>query len=221
MPDSAPIPPALVPIPAEPAAAATLPFAAHELQRSWRQPQRFLEIVLAERARLVASIGSPVHRLALVIVLLVCSIVFALPFGAVLGLRKTGDVAMLFLGSVLICFPSLQVFSSYLGVKLSIAQNLATALVVPAAAALFCFGFFPIHWFLEATMAKDSALGAADIAIGLLSISLLLGLAHLNRCLFDGGALRELRSSRLLLLGWQALLLFITWRMASVLGIVR
>lgn len=198
-----------------------LPFTNYELRQSWRQPQRCLEIVLAERARLVASIGTRAHLATLTGLLLMCSIVFALPFGAVLGLQKTGDVALLFTGSVLICFPCLQVFSSYLGVKLTVAQNLTVALLVPSAAALFCFGFFPIHWFLEATMAKDSVLSAKDIAVGLLAISLLLGLAHLNRCLFFASALRELRSSVFLLFGWQALLLFITWRMAGVLGIVQ
>ncbi len=38
---------------------------------------------------------------------------------------------------MVICFPSLQVFSAYLGVKISITQNLALALIIPAAAALF------------------------------------------------------------------------------------
>ena len=61
---------------------------------------------------------------------------------------------------------------------------------------------------------------AKDIAIGLLTISLVLGLSHLNRCLFVDSALQEMRSSWLLLLGWQSLLLFITYRMAVVLGIL-
>jgi|SRR5712671_328738 len=206
---------------AAPATACLLPFTADELRAALHHPQRLLGIILAERARLVTSIRAEASLWHLVAVLLLCSIVGALPFGAVLDRGKTGHVALLFTGSVLICFPSLQVFSSYLGVRLSIAQNLALALLIPAAAALFCFGFFPIYWFLEATMpAERAVLSAKDIAIGLLTISLVLGLSHLNRCLFVDSALQEMRSSWLLLLGWQSLLLFITYRMAVVLGIL-
>jgi hypothetical protein len=197
------------------------PFSVDELRRSLRDPQRLLTVVLAERSRLVASLRAPEALPWLLLVLYLCGVLCTLPFSLVMDRTKVAHVAVLFSGSVLICFPALQVFGAYLGGKLTIAQNLALALVVPAAAALFCFGFFPIQWFLAATMPKEHAVvSARDLAIGLLTVSLALGLGHLNRCVLLGGALRELRSNWLLLLGWQALLVFITWRMAQALGIL-
>jgi hypothetical protein len=133
---------------------------------------------------------------------------------------RAGDIAVLFLGSTLLCFPSLQVFSSYLGVRAQPVQNLVLALLVPAAAALFCFGFFPIYWFLDFTMSPDSAVPPHAIAIGLLTVSLALGLGHLDRCLLVERAFGALRASWWLLAGWQLLLVFITYRMALALHIL-
>jgi hypothetical protein len=133
---------------------------------------------------------------------------------------RAGDIAVLFLGSTLLCFPSLQVFSSYLGVRAQPVQNLVLALLVPAAAALFCFGFFPIYWFLDFTMSPDSAVPPHAIAIGLLTVSLALGLGHLDRCLLVERAFGALRASWWLLAGWQLLLVFITYRMALALQIL-
>jgi hypothetical protein len=142
------------------------------------------------------------------------------PFAVVDGTSRAGHVAVLFLGSVLLCFPSLQVFGAYLGVKLSLAQHLSIALLIPAAAALFTFGFFPIHWFLGATMPPDSAWNGTRVRVVLLVCSLLLALSHCNRCLFVDPALKALRSNWPLWLGWQVLLVFITWRMAETLGLL-
>lgn len=196
------------------------PFTDVELRACLSRPQRTLDIVLAERARLVASVVSARAIVGLVALLLVCSTVFAVPFAAVDGTRRVGHVAALFLGSVLLCFPSLQVFGSYLGVRLSLAQNLAISLLIPAAAALFTFGFFPIYWFLDATLPAQNAFSGQTIRVVLLVFSLLLGLSHCNRCLFLDPALKALRSSWPLWIGWQTLVVFITWRMAITLGLI-
>lgn len=196
------------------------PFSRAELRACLAQPQRAFDVVLADRDRLVANVAAARELGALVALLLVCSVAFALPFGAVDGGRRAGHVALLFLGSVLLCFPSLHVFGSYLGVRLSLAQRLAIALMIPAAAALFAFGFFPIYWFLDATMPADSVFSGDGIRVVLLVCCLLLGLAHCNRCLFLHPALQALRASWPLWLGWQALLVFITWRMADTLGLL-
>src|SRR5262245_30794085 len=192
-------------------------FAADELRRSVARPHAVLDIVLAERARLAATVLGRANLAPLLGLLLGSSIVFTVPFALVRAPAEPGHVAALFLGSTLICFPSLQVFSSYLGGRLTVAQNLVFALMVPAAAALFSLGFFPIQWFLEASMAPGGAVGAHEIAIGLLAIALLLGISHLNRCLLADSAMHSLRSNWLLLLGWQSLLVFITYRMALAL----
>jgi len=194
------------------------PFALGELQACLYRPHRTLDIVLADRARLVASVRCGKELLALVAVLALCSITFAVPFAAVDGSRRLGHVAILFLGSVLLCFPSLQVFGSYLGIRLSLAQNFALSLVIPSAAALFTFGFFPIYWFLDATMPPDGALTGRTTRVVLLVCSMLLALSHCNRCLFLDPSLKAFRSSWPLWIGWQVLLLFITYRMADTLG---
>lgn len=215
--------PAQQPVPAAAAAAPVPPvlaFDAVELRRCMVRPHTILEIVLAERGRLVATVCKHSNLTVLVAVMVATSIAFTVPFALVRGPGKAGDIAVLFLGSTVLCVPSLQVFSSYLGVRATVGQNLALALLVPSAAALFSFGFFPIYWFLEMTMAEGSAVPAGAIAIGLLTVSLVLGLAHLNRCLLVDSALSGLRSSWVLLVGWQSLLVFITYRMAVALHIL-
>jgi hypothetical protein len=215
--------PAQQPVPAA-AAAATVPVASAfdllELRRTLARPHTILEIVLAERARLVATVRRGANLGVLVAVLVATSIAFTAPFAMVRNAVRAADIAILFLGSTLLCFPSLQVFSSYLGVRASLLQNLVLALLVPATAALFCFGFFPIYWFLDLTMSPESAVPAHAIAIMLLTVSLALGLGHLDRCMLLDRAFAALRSSWWLLAGWQLLLVFITYRMALALQIL-
>ena len=192
-----------------------------------------LDIVLGERLRLAANLRTGQDVRALVAILLLCSVAFAVPFALIDGPERIGHVTVLFLGSVLLCFPSLQVFGSYLGVRMHPAQNLAIALVIPSAAALFTFGFAPIYWFLNATMptsdfnssgsaiAGDAGLtGSATTRIVLLVFSLLLALSHLNRCLFADRNLKALRENWPLWIGWQVLLVFLTYRMAETLGLL-
>src|ERR1041385_1770536 len=116
---------------------ATVPPAAFqldELRRPLARPHTVLEIVLAERARLVATVRRGANLGLLVALLVATSILCTVPFAMVRNAVRAGDLAVLFLGSTLLCFPSLQVFSSYLGVRASPAQNLVLALLVPAAA---------------------------------------------------------------------------------------
>ena len=195
------------------------PFAAAELRSVLARPDRLLELVLGERGRLVATVRATAGVTVLIGVLLLCSLLCAMPFGTVDGFDRGLHAAALFLGSVLICFPSLAVFGSYLGVRLPLAQSLAIALVIPAAAALFLLGFFPIYWFLDATMPADGVVTGTTIRTVLLAATLLLALAHCSRCLFFDRTLRQLRASRPLWFGWQVLLVFITWRMALALGL--
>jgi hypothetical protein len=218
---SPPAPAAAAPV-AAPAAAVipSEPFTRGELRACLAQPHRTLDVVLAERGRLAASVVAGRELIALVALLLVCSTLFAVPFAAVDGTARAGHVAVLFLGSVLLCFPSLVVFAAYLGVRLAFAQHLTIALLIPAAAALFTFGFFPIHWFLGATMPADSVWNGSAVRVVLLVCALLLALSHCNRCLFADASLKVLRSSWPLWLGWQVLLVFITYRMASTLGLL-
>jgi len=199
-----------------PALEPALPFSSAELRRAFRRPLRVLDVVFTERDRLVATLAARNVPLALVGVLLFASVVFALPYGAVLGWGSFWRVAATFLGALAVCFPSLHVFCAYAGLRLRVEQNAALALVIPTVAALFTFGFFPILWFLKATMLADSAVTPGDLSVVLLVASLLAGIGHLYRCLprmaGRGGYV-------VLTLGWQVLFVFITHRMASLLGV--
>ena len=195
------------------------PFSREELNRTIWLPLRLLEVVLAERGRLVANVTHRLDLGRLAIAMFIGSVLFALPYGAVLTPEKFWDIAILYVGSMAICFPSLQVFSAYLGVAISLTQNLVLALIITTAAALFCFGFFPILWFLDSTMGDGGeAVTSAHISIGLLTISLIAGISQLNRCLFVDSTLDAFRASLPLWIGWQVLLVFITYRMATTLG---
>lgn len=203
-------------LPEEPQVA---PFGPGELAATATRPHRLLDVVLGERRRLAATLHGGDALPALLAALVACSLLGALPFAMVDGLDRAAHVAALFLGSVLLCYPSLQVFGAYLGVQLRPAQCLAIALVIPSAAALFTLGFAPIYWFLQWTMpAIDGEWNLTRIV--LLVLSLLLALSHVNRCLYADARLSPLRDSWALWAGWQLLVVFLTWRMAEALGML-
>jgi hypothetical protein len=162
------------------------------------------------------------HRLPwLAAGLLLGSVLFALPFGAVLGIDRFWRVAALLVGSMLICLPSLHVFGAFVGARLSVSQNICLSLVVTAVSALFTFAFFPILWFLEATMTGATQVSAHDVAVLLMVCSLAAGIVHLGRVLRGLTGLRHLGPGAVMvLIGWQALFLFITYRMAHFLELV-
>lgn len=205
-----PAPPPLLP--------PALPHEGSELRSVFALPFRIMQVVLSEQERLVKTIASGGNGVLLVGALLYTSVIFALPFGAVLGLERFWRIAVLFVGSLAICLPSLQVFSAYVGCKIDLRQNLALGLVITCVAALFTFGFFPILWFLDATMEEGSSVTATHISLVLLAFSLLAGIGHLYRCLrrFDG----LVGSYPVLITFWQVLFLFICHRMARLLELL-
>ena len=90
------------------------PFLTAELQACLKRPQRTLDIILAERHRLVATVSTGTALGTLLVVLGACSVVAATPFAAVDGGRRLLHVATLFLGSVLVCFPALPCHPDYI-----------------------------------------------------------------------------------------------------------
>ncbi len=189
-----------------------------ELRAVFSLPFRVISVVLSEQERLARTIASGGNGVLLVGVLLYTSVLFTLPFGAVLEVERLWRVALLFVGSLGICLPSLLVFSAYVGYRIDLRQNLALGLVITCVAALFTFGFFPILWFLDATMEENSSFTAQHISLILLGFSLLAGIAHLHRCLrrFDG----LVASYPILIVCWQALFVYICYRMAWLLELL-
>jgi hypothetical protein len=195
-------------------------FSRQELRGMLRAPMRMVDLVLGERRRFAMNIAQE-HRLpSLLLVLLCATAVFALPFGAVLGLGGFWRVAALLLGSLAICFPSLHVFGKYLGARVSWMQTLCVSLAGTAVTALFTFAFAPILGFLRATMTDAAIVTAQGMSVGLLVLALIAGLGHFLRLFLGEPALRARHSPLgFIIVPWIVLYLFITMRLASVLGL--
>jgi len=199
-------------------AADAAPFAAHELHAALLRPHRMINLVLVERARFATTVAGDRRLALLAAILLATSIASALPFGAVLGPQHALRVAALNVGSVAICFPTLHVFSSYLGGRNSAGQNLVLALLVSTVAGFFTLSFAPIAWFITWTTPAGS-LAAGYVSAGLLALAVAAGVAHFVRATQDP-ALAPDRTQRVLLVAWVGLLAFIVYRMGVFLELV-
>lgn len=194
-----------------------LPFDGHELRRALLRPHLMIELVLVERLRLTKTVAEGRELATLVAVLTCAVVVLALPFGAVVG--SVWRVAAWLLGSLLVCFPSLHVTSSYLGCRMSVVQNLVMALVMTAVTSMFTLGFAPIVWFVGVSTPAGSTT-AATVALVLLVAALVAGMIHLTRCIVGDAALRPSGSYRVLMTTWQALFGFVAYRMALFLELL-
>jgi hypothetical protein len=206
--------------PVFPAPPAPVPFATEELRDAMIKPHRSLDVVLADPARLVATLSERTPTIWLALLLAGSSVVCAIPFGLVLGLDRFWHVTVLFFGSQLICLPSLHVFSLFFGCRVTIGQSFVLGTLISSVAALFTLGFAPIAWFLSVTLPEDGSTVAMRVVQALLlTTSLGAGLAHLGRCLAVNHD-KRLGPHPWLLVGWAGLLVFITYRMAGTLGLL-
>lgn len=192
-----------------------------ELITALRRPDQLLQLVLVQRERLHVSIARDANLWWLVGVLMLGSMLYALPFGAVLGLERFWRVSALLVGSIAICVPSLHVVGAFIGSRLQLAQTLCLSLVISSVAALFSFGFFPIIWFFGATMEEGSLVGPGAMAVMLLCVSQLAGVAQFLRSQHAVSLLREFKATfKVLLVGWLFLHSFITYRLAGALELL-
>ena len=89
------------------------------------------------------------------------------------------------------------------------------------ATALFTFAFAPILAFVRLTMSGGQVVGAHQVAVLLLVVSLFAGIGQLLRFVRRGTALAPLgRSLAPVLFPWLALFVFINLRLASVLDLL-
>ena len=196
------------------------PHSASELGAALLHPFSAMELVLADQARVARDILEGKHLLRLIAVFLGVSVVFTVPYGFVLGIEQGWRVSALFLGSVAVCLPSLQVFSNFIGIRTNVQCNMALTLLLTAVAAAFSFGFFPILWFLRATMADGASVDLAGISVFFLAIALAAGVAQLLRCMAVVTRINGQRDSLVLIAFWMLLLLFVSVRMARALGLL-
>ena len=210
-----------LPLPDTTAAGFATAHSREELIAQLRKPHALLELVLVRQDQFHTSIAREQHLWWLVGSLTLGTVLYALPFGAVLGLNRIWRVAALLLGSIAICVPSLHVTGAFIGSRLALAQTLCLGLVVSTVASLFTFGFFPIIWFLGATMDEDSSISAGMIAVVLLCLSQAAGVAQFFRSQHAVSLLREFKPTfKVLLVGWLFLLTFITARLAMALELM-
>ena len=196
------------------------PFSAGEIAAAARQPLRMLDLVLSAPQRVAANVAGDHSLGALGLVFLLASALFAIPYGFVLGLGSWWRVVVLYLGSTLICLPSLHVFASYLGLRARPAQILVLALTIPSVAALFTFGFAPILGFLRATMDPDEDhVSWRALSSVLLSFALAAGVVQLWRCFLASPGVTGRGRYFLVLLGWHAVFVHVLLRMGHVLGL--
>lgn len=200
--------------------AAITPHSEAELREALVSPFGALELVLADQERVAKDISSSGGVARLITVMLGVSLLFSLPYGLVLGLDYSWRIGSLFLGSLAICLPSLQVFSSFIGIRIDIRRHVALTLLVTAVAAAFSFGFFPILWFLQWTMADGEVVNLAGLSVLFLTVALFAGIAQLLRCLGVLSSVTGRRNSLGLMIVWLLLLIFVTYRMARTLGLL-
>jgi hypothetical protein len=199
------------------------PFSAAELRRAFVRPHLIVEYVLGGRDRLASNLSSAQALGLLVGLLLVTSLAATIPYGVLSPARNVWKVAVLYTGSLLICFPCLHVFAQFLGFRYRVEQNLALSLVITSAAGLFTFGFFPIIWFIDFSTDADVALtvSVAGLSVWLLAVSLLMGIVQMGRCLMPrNGLAGQRRAFGWLVALWMPVLVFITYRMARVLALI-
>ncbi len=203
---------------ATPSCDSPAPRSREELTRAISRPYALFEVVLASPERLAANAERGVHLGPLFAVLLLASTAFALPYGCVIGWGACWKVTALFLGSTLICVPSLHVFATYLGLRVSLSQLLVFALAIPSVAALVTFGFAPILGFLKLTMGDTGGdVPWERLSVFLLCGALLAGVGQLWRCLETAPAARSQRLLLLVLLAWHGVFFYVLARMATVL----
>lgn len=183
-------------------------------------PLRAVDVVLATPARSRSNVERGVGLLELILLLVVSSAIYAVPFGLVLGWDAWWKIGVLTLGSTVICLPSLHVFGAFIGLRTTPAQITALAMTLPAAAALFSAGFSPILAFLRATFdpTSDTVTWIA-LAKVLLGASVFAGAIQLGRTI---PRLRDERGASALIFlipAWLAVLAYVLVRMVRVLDL--
>ena len=216
-PESTPTPGMIQP----PRAARATPIRPHsedEIGVALYQPLRTVDVVLATPERVAANVDERLSLGRLALVFLLAGVAFTVPYSCVLGVESWWRLTALYLGSTLICLPSLYVFTSYTGTRTSLGQIGVLALLIPASAAIFTLGFAPILEFLRLTMEKDSeGIGWSSISTAMLGISLGAGVLQLWRCFLGSRQQPNPLILGLVLVVWHVVFLYVFVRMFTVL----
>lgn len=196
------------------------PFRHEELRAALRHPSAAVDVLLADRRRWTASVIGNRDAGDMVILLLMWTVLFSLPYGLVLSWNEAWKIGTLFLGSVALCLPSLHVVARYLGLRVHVAQSFAFATIIATVASIFSCSFAPILWFLQVTThGASSQSTVAGLSGTLLGLAALAGAIHGMRCLQLAEQPHGGSGFTVVVLVWQVLLLFIGLRMSDALGL--
>lgn len=217
------------PPPTDHAVAPAIAFTSAELSAALVRPHRAVEVAVGSTRRIARNLA---ERRALpwaVTLLLTVSVVGALPYGAVLpdtlerGVEeRVWRIAALYAGSLALCFPSLHVFSAFVGCARGLLENLVVTLLISSTAAAFCLGFAPIVWFIDVTTDRSTTASVSPTGLSslLLVIAALMGITQLVRCLVTAvGDEPRGRTFHAVIGLWMLLFLFILYRMGAVLEV--
>ncbi len=181
-------------------------------------PLRAVDVVLATPDRSRANLAKAEALPPFILLLLLCSAIYTIPFGLVLGMDSWWKIGVFTLGSTAICIPSLYVFGSFIGIRSTSGQMTVIAMMLPAAAALFSAGFAPILAFLDATFDKSSdQVSGQDLGKILLTVSVLAGVLQLARILPRSRRNQDTPVLILLIPAWLVLLGYVMLRMVRTL----
>ena len=143
-------------------------------------PWKLIDMVLARRDRIAATMRDETNAGYLILMLLTVSLLFPVPFSLMSDRKTYYDVTLIYTGTLLICFPSLFIFSRYLEIDLSPAQVALVALLISACASILSLGWAPVIWFVKTTQSDGGSL-FNEMTDWFLWSSLLLGFAHMVR----------------------------------------
>jgi len=191
-----------------------VPYTLVEVKGATVRLYKAIELILAHPGRLAKNIYDKSQLGALLLLMCLTSLLFAVPYGLILDPQGFWRMLVLFLGSMLICFPSLHIFGDFLGFKIKLEQNLALGFIIASVAAIFSFGFFPIMGFLSLTMPGEASAKTLHIlSVAFLITSLAAGIIHYIRIVRLLGSLPPPELFWPVVILWQGLLIFIVVRM--------
>lgn len=115
--------------------------------------------ILKAQGAVIRELGDARHLGTYLRTLLVASLLFSAAYGAILGLFHPGwqtlfasaKIAIVVVGTALLCTPTFYVFNSILGSRLSFAQSASIVLLMVASAGLILLAFAPISWLFTMT----------------------------------------------------------------------
>lgn len=194
------------------------PHDAEFVARASARPLRAIDLVLATPERVGANVEHGIALGGLASIFFGAALVFAIPYGLVLGWTAWWKIPVFYLGSTLLCLPSLYVCSTYLGQRLRLEQILVLGFTIPAVAALFTLGFAPILGFLRLSMGTSgSQVSWHTISNVLLAVAVLAGIVQLWRTWLASKGIARNALFPAVLLAWHAVFLHVLVRMGSVL----